>query len=96
MTANAGPADTVVGLHMAGRVYQMYYAPEWPAANTVREVTMYRSETGATWVLHTLPRFIEQGKPELATMLRDEFEVVRTFPGSLSDGEIIVSRSRPE
>ena len=90
----ATPTDTVLGLHMAGRVYELYYAPYWPKVDTADELVLHRSKSGHTWVLYTLPRFIMQAKPELAKMLEAEFEVVRTFPGSLSDGEIIVARTR--
>jgi hypothetical protein len=90
----AAPADSILGMHMAGRIYQLYYAPEWPAVDTVEEVLKYRSERGYTWILYTLPRYIKQAKPEVSTMLETEFEIVRVFPGALSDGEIIVSRSK--
>ena len=90
----SAPADTVLGLHMAGRVYNLYYAPEWPEINTVREVQRHRSKSGNTWVLYTLPGFMGQARPELVAMLEDEFEVIKVFPGSLRDGEIIIRRSR--
>jgi hypothetical protein len=88
------PGDRVVGLDMAGRVYHRYYAVEWPEIASVDELAAHQAPDGRTWILYTLPRYLAAAKPELTRMLEMNFELVRTFPGTLGDGVIIVRRSR--
>ena len=90
----AAPTDEILGLHMAGRVYELYYETDWLAVDTVDEIIDQRAVAGHTWILYTLPTFIKQGKPEMAALLEKDFETVRVFPGTLNDGEIIVARSK--
>jgi len=85
--------DRVLGLHIAGRVYNQYYAKEWPVVENVQELNQYRSQAGHTWVLYTLPRHLNADQPELVRVLDLEFETVRIFPGTLGDGNIIVAKS---
>ena len=91
---HAAPGDNVLGLHMAGRVYELYYAPDWPRVDTVDEISRYQSESGNTWILYTLPGFLRQAKPGLVSELESNFDIVASFPGSLNDGEIVVIRSK--
>lgn len=88
-----GAGDRVLGLHIAGRVYNQYYAKEWPVVENVQELSQYRSQAGHTWVLYTLPRHFSAERPELARALELDFETVRIFPGTLGDGNIIVAKS---
>jgi len=85
--------DQVLGLHIAGRVYNKYYAKEWPVVENVQELSQYRSKAGNTWVLYTLPRYFNAERPGLAHALEEDFETVKIFPGTLGDGNIIVARS---
>jgi len=85
--------DQVLGLHIAGRVYNKYYAKEWPVVENVQELSQYRSKAGNTWVLYTLPRYFIAERPGLAHALEKDFETVMIFPGTLGDGNIIVARS---
>lgn len=91
---HASPDDQVVGIHIAGRIYSLYYAKEWPEAGSLDDLRKYRTGKGSTWVLYTLPRHIDAALPDLARVLKSDFEVVKVFPGTLGDGEIIVGRSR--
>ena len=86
--------DRVVAIHMAGRVYQLYYAPEWPEINSIKELNEHRSKNGYTWVIYTLPSYIKSAIPLLNEKLETEFELIKTFPGTLGDGQIIVRRSK--
>jgi len=85
--------DRVLGLHIAGRVYNQYYAREWPVVENVQELNQHRSKEGHTWVLYTLPRHFNADRPELSRALELDYEIVRIFPGTLGDGNIIVARS---
>jgi hypothetical protein len=92
--ARVEPGDAVVALDVAGIVYSRYYAPEWIRADTVEELAAARAVGGRTWVLYTLPRYLAAAKPELFRTVESEYETLRTFPGTLGDGAVIVRRSR--
>jgi hypothetical protein len=87
-------ADRVVGLHMAGRVYNQYYAENWPEINTLDELQAAGKGPGRLWVLYTLPGYLKSARPELYTVLDNDFDLIRTFPGTLGDGTVIVRRSK--
>ena len=91
--ANLADGDEVVALHMAGRVYSQYYAPEWPEISNLEELMNHRAGDGRTWVLYTLPSYLAAVQPELVEVLESEFELIEVFPGTLGDGQIVVRRS---
>jgi len=86
------PGDTVVGLHVTGRVYNQYYAPGWPEVSSVQELQRHQSARGNTWVLYTLPNYIRAVMPDLFRVVEEQYELVKVFPGTLGDGDIIVRR----
>ncbi len=86
--------DTVVGLHMAGKIYRLYYAPEWPEIMTVKELNENKSKNGYTWVIYTLPSYVKSALPALYKILESDYEHMKTFPGTLGDGNMIVMRSK--
>lgn len=94
--AEAAEGDRILGLHMAGRVYSFYYAPKMTYVNTPEEIAVDPGSHGTTWVLYTLPGFINGAMPELAEILNSQYEIVREFPGTLGDGEIVVARSKSD
>ena len=54
----------------------------------------YRTGSGRTWVLYTLPSHLAAAQPELVEILESEFELLKVFPGTLGDGQIVVRRSK--
>jgi hypothetical protein len=92
--AHMDESDNVIGLHVTGRVYNQYYARQWQEANSLEELEQRRSATGHTWVLYTLPNYINTVMPDLARVIDQQYELVKVFPGTLGDGAIIVRRSR--
>lgn len=91
---NMAADDSVIGLHMAGKVYQLYYAKEWPVVNTVEEISAYQHGQNTTWLLYTLPRYLKNSRPDINAKIKDQFEVVKVFRGTLGDGDIFVVRSK--
>jgi hypothetical protein len=94
--ARLEPDDRVVGIHMAGKVYRLYYATDWPEADDLASLQSLRARGGRTWVLYTLPGYLEAAQPELMRVLESEFEPMGSFPGSVGDGVIRVRRSLSE
>ncbi len=85
--------DSVIGIHMAGRMYNIYYAKDWPEVNTLDELNRLKSQHGYTWILYTLPRHIKVALPLVYKTLQQEFKIIKIFPGTLGNGEIVVMRS---
>jgi len=92
--ANRDAQDQVAPLHMAGRVYNLYYAPEWPEISTAEQLRTLERQGGDTWVIYTLGSYVERAKPDLARILRTDYELMKTFPGTLGDGDLFVLRNR--
>lgn len=46
-------------------------------------------------VVTTLPRFLRARKPELDAQIQQEWEVIRSFPGTIGDGQISVWAPKP-
>lgn len=86
--------DTVVALHMAGKIYHLYYAPEWPEITTIKELNEHKSKSGYTWIIYTLPGIVKSAFPALYNILESDYEHMKTFPGTLGDGNMIVMRSK--
>jgi len=89
------PGDRVVGIHMAGKVYDLLYAPEWAEAEQAADVQAWLDATtaGHVWVLYTLPGYLRSARPELMDLFQQRFEPMKTFWGTLGDGQIVVLRS---
>lgn len=91
------PGDAIVAVDLAGEVYRRYYAAgrqDFAYAASLEELEARRAAAGRTWVLYTLGSYIEASQPDLWQVLQRDFEVVRTFYGTLGNGAIVVLRSR--
>src|SRR5206468_9014850 len=89
----AGSAIVTVGL--AARVYHSYVAPEWPVANDEPELQRIRAIHETVWLVYTLPAQLRAASPRLWNAIERDFEVVKSFPGSLGGGQVVVCRDRP-
>lgn len=92
--ANRGPGDSVVTVGLATLPYQRFYKVNWGSVDGIQPLEAVRARAPRTWVVYTLPLHVDALYPDLMVRIRDEFEVIRVFPGTLSGGEIIVCRSK--
>jgi uncharacterized membrane protein len=74
--------------------YQRYYGRSWPLIETPEELSRFVGSGHGTWLLYVMPGSIRSSQPELWEEIESRFEVVRKFPGTLSGGEIYVSRAK--
>ena len=88
------PADTIVAVGLAGRVYCDYFAPDWICAQDNEALRQARRLGGDVWLVYTLPAEIRAFQPEVWRTIENEFEIVKSFPGTLSGGEIFVCKAR--
>lgn len=88
------PGGTVVAVGLAAYAYSQLYAQDWSSAETRDELDRIRGTAPETWVLYTMPLYMEAYHPELLDALASDFDLVRTFPGTLNGGTVFVYRSR--
>jgi mannosyltransferase len=76
---------------MGGRKDQDYYF-----VHSVEELdkVLSTSSQGESYPVTTLPRFLRLRKPDLDARIQQEWHVIRSFPGTIGDGQISVWTSR--
>jgi hypothetical protein len=89
-----GPDDKVIVVGLAAHAYTEYYAPQWPAVSSAKELAGLPRNGGRIFVLYTLPIEIQGAHPDLWRDIEAGFETVKVFPGTLGGGEVYVSRDR--
>ena len=87
--------DVVVAVGLAGIVYERYFAPHWSAAQTRTELDAVRRRAPTTtWLVYTLPVEVKAYGEGIWDVIEKDFEIVKVFPGTLGDGDVIVCRQR--
>lgn len=92
--SNISPNDTVIALHMAGKIYDKYYSLDWVVANSAGELRQHASQKANTWIVYTLPAFIRKARPEIYSELQSNYQIAARFRGTLGDGDIIVMKNK--
>ena len=88
------PGDAIVAVGLAGRVYCDYFAPDWICAQENEALQQAKRSGGDVWLVYTLPAEIRAFQPEVWRTIESEFEIVKSFPGTLGGGDIFVCKSR--
>lgn len=92
---SSAPNDLVATAGLAAYVYRGYFAPQWLVVETADDLLRLR-ERGPTWFVMTMPLHFETRYPDMVGELREHFELVREFPGTVGGGEVLVYRSKRE
>lgn len=92
--ARRDPGDVVVATGLAATSFEKYFAPEWETVQTPEELEQCRRQGGGTWVVYSFPTHTKTAYPDLVAALEEEFTLVRTFPGTMGEGDVFVYRSR--
>lgn len=92
--SSMGPNDRVCSVGLAGKMYGKYYAPDLACPQTPTELRELIPANGHLWVIYSFRRGdMALRYADLLSVLRDEFEEVQAFPGTLGDGWIDVVRA---
>jgi len=92
---NAAPADARVVVDLAILPVQQWLGRDWPAVGTVGELEHQATAHPRTWVLTTFPIRLQSVAPELTGWLRERYDTMAVFRGSVNGGDIAVLASRP-
>ncbi|NNE43153.1 MAG: hypothetical protein HKN12_03020, partial [Gemmatimonadetes bacterium] len=95
VVAEMGPQDEAVSVGLAGTAFGRYFAPDWPVPESAEELDGLVRAHRTVWLVHTLSIQLKAWHPDIWETMQRDFEVVRTFPGTLGGGEVMVSRSLP-
>lgn len=89
-----GGDDIVVASGLASYVYDNYYEPHWPELSTLDQLDQLRERHEHVWVVYSFPTHLRTMRPELFDRLERDFETVKSFRGTLGDGDVHVLRTR--
>ena len=94
--ARAGPTDLVT---TAGGgttyVYGAYYGRPWKRLTGAPELKAARAAHPNVWVVRTFERYVRKDEGPLFAALETTCDPAVTFPGTLADGDVFVSRCGP-
>jgi hypothetical protein len=72
-----------------------YYEEPWQSVDSAEQLQAICSQGRTVWVVTTFPRYLQDWRPALAAVIREKFEIIRVFPGTVGDGDIYVARFQP-
>jgi mannosyltransferase len=90
---NRLPGDIVGTVGRISFVYQDFYHLPFRKLDTPRDLR-HAMSSGNTWVLYIFPEDIHTLYPQVLSILESDFDLVKTFDGTLNGGTIYVRRSR--
>ena len=91
--ANRAADDRVASFGLATLAFASYYAPDWDAIETRDQLDRLR-DSHRTWVIYTFPRHTEVNYSDILDSIASDFDLIKEFPGTLSDGSVLVFRSQ--
>jgi uncharacterized membrane protein len=84
------PREIVVTAGLARVAYSRLYAPHWLAIENANELEQLRQKHAAVWLVVSVPNHLKRWHPDIWRAAQEDFELVRTFRGTLSGGEVFV------
>jgi hypothetical protein len=87
------PGDAVVTVGLATFTYNTLYRTNWQSVETLETLEAIRNGAKRTWIVYTFPTHVSAVHPEIMAAIKQEFQLVKQFHGTVGDGIIFVSRS---
>jgi hypothetical protein len=91
---NDGEPVVTAGL-AATFCYQRYYNRPWEEVRSSSQLMAILGAGRPVWLVYTFPRYLELADTDLAAMIREQFTILREFPGTLNGGAVVVCRAEP-
>jgi mannosyltransferase len=88
--AERQPGDVVATAGLASFPYQRLYHANWKTVENVEQLNSVRAGAKRTFVLYTLEPVLQSMYPEILANLKDNFRLLRRFPGTLQNGTVFV------
>jgi mannosyltransferase len=94
--ASRGLTDAVVTVDMTVMPYRELYGAGWSAVDNLPGLEAIERIHPRTWLVYTTPTRLRSEHPDIWRHMDAQYEESRTFPGTVSGGEVVVmTRSRP-
>jgi hypothetical protein len=84
------PGDAIVTAGLASFTYKTLYKTDWQPVETIQELNRIRAGADRTIVLYTLQPVLESMYPDIMAVLKQDFQVLRQFRGTLQGGTVSV------
>ncbi len=94
--ASRQPGDAAASLGLATLPFKAYYAPHWDIVKTQADLDRLRARAKRVWLVYGFSAHTRVHFPKILAVLKSDFELVRTLPGTLGDGWLAIYRSRPK
>ncbi len=90
-------ADPVVTVGMAAIPFGRYYAPEFRIVESAKDLQAIRvaHSDRSLWLLYTFRDHMVSYHPDVLDVIDRDFHCVKTFPGTVPGGEVLICRCRP-
>jgi len=85
--------DIVLTIGSTAFVFEKYYRLDWTTVGDLEDFNSIRTNKDTTWIVYTFPAFLETKYSQIMDVVRNDFEVVKRFDGTLNGGTIFVCRS---
>ncbi len=86
--------EFVVTVGLTKFPYLNYYKMPWEAVNSVEKLESILTEGKTTWLVYTFPIYMESRLPEVWKVIQTQFVTVKSFDGTVGDGDIFVCKSK--
>ena len=61
-------------------------------SESIEQLDRLQSEQPGLWLVYSFPMHLRASRPALYARIERDFELVRSFPGTLGDGDVRVLR----
>lgn len=94
VAASRLPGEPVITAGMAALAYRWYYARDWTEVKDPSALDRAHAAAPRAWFVYSFPTALRSSNPGVLERAQAAFEVVRTFPGTIRDGAVVVCRAR--
>jgi hypothetical protein len=90
LAKNKRPGDVIVTVGAAVFPYKKFYGVDWQEVEDAEGLNTMRTQAQRIWLTYTLPVHMKAMYPEIMTIIKNDFRIVRKFYGTLNGGTIFV------
>ena len=90
---NKAPGDVIATVGRISLVYHGYYRLPYRKVETEEALLSLQSDASQLWILYIFPEDVKALYPGMMKLLERDFELIKTFDGTLNGGTVYVRRS---
>ena len=90
--SNREANDSIASFGLAAFAFSKYYAQDWEVVETREQLDQLRADS-RVWVVYAFPKHTTLNYRDIVDSIDSDFSLIKTFPGTLGDGKVLVYRS---